>query len=304
MSTESHVKPSPADHQLQPCDRGPDRLEVAPTLCAEHAEVRRASQADVLRDRDPLGDHGLLGNQRDVTRPLAASERGERPPPHRHGAVERDQAGDRVQQRRLPGAVRPHHARPRPDRDGQRDVAEDLGVAEPHAEPCHLDGVSAAVFDRGAHATLPLRRSATTKNGAPRNAVITPIGISAGATAVRAPTSTRIRNEAPNRTDSGRTCRDEPPARRRTVWGTMIPTNPIRPATDTAAAVASDAATTTTSRSLATWRPRLSASSSPTSTTSRSRRTSHSEATAITTEGTAIVASSHPVVPSRPRIHV
>ena len=82
----------------------------------------------------------------------------------------------------------------------------------------------------------------------------------------------------------------------------MMPTNPISPATATAAAVASDAATTTTSRSRPTFSPRLCASMSPTSITSRSRRTAQSVPTASSTDGSASRTSSHPVVPSRPRI--
>src|SRR4029450_6134792 len=46
------------------------------------------------------------------------------------------------------------------------------------------------------------------------------------------------------------------------VWGTMMPTNPMRPLTATAAAVARVAAATTTSRTLASRTPRLEASSS------------------------------------------
>jgi hypothetical protein len=45
------------------------------------------------------------------------------------------------------------------------------------------------------------------KNGAPMNAVMTPIGISAGATTVRARVSTRMRNDAPNSAESGSTDR-------------------------------------------------------------------------------------------------
>ena len=56
-------------------------------------------------------------------------------------------------------------------------------------------------------AARPLRRRIATKNGAPMNAVITPIGISAGDTTVRASRSTRIRNDAPNSTESGSTDR-------------------------------------------------------------------------------------------------
>ena len=63
-----------------------------------------------------------------------------------------------------------------------------------------------------------------------------------------------------------------PPATSRIVCGTMIPTNPIRPLTATAAAVPIVAAATTSSRTRATRTPSAAASSSPTASTSSSRR--------------------------------
>ena len=50
-------------------------------------------------------------------------------------------------------------------------------------------------------------RITRTKNGAPKNAVITPIGISSGAAMVRARRSAEQRKAAPNRMESGRTTR-------------------------------------------------------------------------------------------------
>ena len=54
-----------------------------------------------------------------------------------------------------------------------------------------------------AHVKLLLVRSTTAKNGAPKNAVTTPIGTSAGAISVRARTSARTRKPAPTRIESG-----------------------------------------------------------------------------------------------------
>ena len=45
------------------------------------------------------------------------------------------------------------------------------------------------------------------KNGAPKNAVTTPSGISAGASAVRATTSASTRKPAPQITESGSSAR-------------------------------------------------------------------------------------------------
>ena len=50
-------------------------------------------------------------------------------------------------------------------------------------------------------------RNTIAKNGAPRNAVMIPTGISAGASKVRAPRSAATRNAPPNRNESGRSAR-------------------------------------------------------------------------------------------------
>src|SRR5439155_12347417 len=84
--------------------------------------------------------------------------------------------------------------------------------------------------------------------------------------------SATTRKAPPATSERGITARLEVPTRRRTVCGTMMPTKPMRPLTDTAAAVASEAATTTVIRMRSTGRPRLAASSSPTARTSRARR--------------------------------
>ena len=62
----------------------------------------------------------------------------------------------------------------------------------------------------------------------------------------------------------------------------MMPTKPMRPLTETAAAVPSVAAATTISRVRAAWIPSVPASSSPTRSTSSMRRWARST-TALTT---------------------
>ena len=77
----------------------------------------------------------------------------------------------------------------------------------PHRQRSRLHDGLAVERDRYLEPTdhsLPRTdRSTSTKNGAPRNAVRTPIGSSPGATRVRAPRSARIRNEAPYKSESG-----------------------------------------------------------------------------------------------------
>src|SRR4029079_11251105 len=183
-------------------------LAVATSLGREDPEVRRPAEQDVLPDRDAVGDRRQLRAARYDWQPLATTELGERPSPEPDLAAARNDPGDRVDQRRLPGAVRADHAGPRSGRDGQRDVADDLASAELARDPGRLERELALEPRQLAfrlHAVLPLRRSTTMKNGAPMNAVITPIGISPGATAVRASRSTRMRNEEPDTIDNGST---------------------------------------------------------------------------------------------------
>ena len=83
----------------------------------------------------------------------------------------------------------------------------------------------------------------------------------------------------------------------------MIPTNPIKPLTDTAAAVASVAAITTVSLTRLALIPRVEASSSPTASTSRWRPCEINMAPATTANGSKTRTSDHPTVVSLPKIH-
>ena len=89
---------------------------------------------------------------------------------------------------------------------------------------------------------------------------------------VRAARSVTMRNDAPKSNDKGSTERKLSPVKSRTVWGTMMPTNPIRPDTATTAAEARVAAATTSRRTLLTGTPKDCASISPTDKVSSSRR--------------------------------
>src|SRR5207237_6226497 len=107
----------------------------------------------------------------------------------RRHAVEVDTAGkrnerrDRPQQRALAGAVRADHRQPAALLQPERDAVEDGDAVERHRQ---------ALDRKRAHCTtLLLVRRTTAKNGAPKNAVTTPIGSSAGAITVRASTSVK-----------------------------------------------------------------------------------------------------------------
>src|SRR4029450_484660 len=91
--------------------------------------------------------------------------------------------------------------------DVHADVGHDRPLAELDREGAYFEGGHHAGSLVELHAALRFRRSTAMKNGAPMNAVMTPIGISAGATTVRARLSTKIRNDAPNSADRGSTGR-------------------------------------------------------------------------------------------------
>ena len=113
-----------------------------------------------------------------------------------------DQPGDRAQQAGLAGAVRPDQRHPIAALDRERHAVHDVAPAEPDGdvaerERClrHYDAIRFEV------------RSTIAKNGAPKNAVTTPIGSSPGDSAVRAITSASTRKPPPTSTDSGSSSR-------------------------------------------------------------------------------------------------
>src|SRR3954468_2055336 len=95
-------------------------------------------------------------------------------------------------------------------------------------------------------------------------AVTIPTGSSSGGTIVRATTSHAIRKAAPNSAAAGTTSRWSAPTMDRTMCGTMMPTNPTGPASDTDAPVASEALSSATRSARSTSTPRAAAASPPT----------------------------------------
>jgi hypothetical protein len=79
------------------------------------------------------------------------------------------------------------------------------------------------------------------KKGPPKAAVITPTGNSVGARRVLAKVSDAIRKEAPINAEAGMRRRWSGPKINRTEWGMIRPTKPIRPHTETDAAVIKEA---------------------------------------------------------------
>src|SRR5262249_8202577 len=136
-----------------------------------------------------------LGDEREPPRDLAPTERRDRLPVDEDVALERHEPCDRPQQRALAGAVRSDQAHPFVVRELEVDVRDDALPAERDRHRAERDR---------AHVKLRLVRRMIAKNGAPKNAVTTPIGSSAGDMTLRAITSARMRKPAPPSSESGR----------------------------------------------------------------------------------------------------
>ena len=194
---ERAEEPVAVVEEVHPRERLPRDLPVPEPLLREAAEVRRAAEEDVLRDRHPRRRRRLLRQDGDETRDLDAAERARRAALEGDRARERHEPGDRAQQRRLPRSVR-------------ADEREPLSLR--HLEVDSVDDRPAAELDRHAvepdHEAPPrVDLSTKAKKGAPTNAVTMPSGSSAGARAVRAITSASTRKPAPPSSDSGRSVR-------------------------------------------------------------------------------------------------
>ena len=186
--------------EIEPGERLLGRGEIAPALTARVGDVRRPPEQHVLAHRHPRRHHRHLRNDGDAPRELAPGEPPDRLAVQRDRAVVAHEPGDRAQQRRLPRAVRADQRHPLAVLDRERDAVDDRAAAQ-------LDR-DVIESERG-HDDSILRdvRSTTAKNGAPKNAVTTPIGSSAGESAVRAITSASTRKPAPISTDSGSSSR-------------------------------------------------------------------------------------------------
>jgi hypothetical protein len=199
LSAAQGLKP-PTDElpQIEATERAACGLEVASGLGAERPDIRGAAEEDVVPDPHPGRQKRRLGHEREPPRRLSPRQ------PSRLVAVEPDRArvrhepGDRAQQRALPGTVRPDQRHPF--------ARGDLGV-DPVEDPRPAEVDRERVEDDGRHRNVLLVRRTTAKNGAPKNAVTTPIGSSPGEITVRAITSQRTRNAAPRISESGSTMR-------------------------------------------------------------------------------------------------
>src|SRR5262245_23164700 len=163
-------------------------------LAPEVREMRRSAEQHVLAHGDVAGDERHLRHERHAPRHLLARERVGAVAENANGAVEVDKTGDGSQGRGLAGAVRADERDPFTVLDVRGELVDHPGTAERDGD---------AVERERCHARARLVRRTTAKNGAPKNAVTTPIGNSAGDTIVRAMMSAKTRKPAPTITDSG-----------------------------------------------------------------------------------------------------
>src|SRR5690606_2840117 len=139
------------------------------------------------------------------------------PPLQHHTATARPvQPGDRAQQGRLPGAVRPDQAEHPPGRHRPPHPVADPRTPGPPPQPAHHD-----------HEIL--RRDHNTnsrKTGAPTTAVTTPVCKVTDAGNSRAAVSADTRNTAPSSALAGSSSRWSGPVISRTTCGATSPTKP------------------------------------------------------------------------------
>ena len=224
--------------KVQPVELGAHRGDVLPALGAEDAEVWRTPQPHVLPDRDPVRDHRLLRDECHLPSPLASPERSE--PPSQLSSLPRTGISPAsVQQRGLARAVGADDADPYEPSGTSSETSTGIG-RPPRRTPVRP---AADAFGGGAHAVrLPAPAEHEHEERRPQERGDDPVeDLPRRGAAGAGDDVDEDREQAPNRTESGTTCRYELPASSRTECGTMIP-EPVNPRLTTAAAVASDAA--------------------------------------------------------------
>ena len=192
-SRERPEAPVGEGEEVEPRERAGRRVPVAGAFLRKRTEVRRPPEERVLGHRHPGRRRRLLRHDGDEPRELRARQLAHASPVEDDLARERQEPGDRAKQRRLAGAVRADEREPLPVGDRHVHGVDDRAAAELDRDAAHVD-----------HAAPPrVVRRTRAKNGAPQNAVTTPSGISAGASAVLATTSASTRKPAPTITESG-----------------------------------------------------------------------------------------------------
>jgi hypothetical protein len=103
--------------------------------------VRRPAHEHDLAHREGKDQGHVLGHHRQLARQRAPPEGAERTAADGDAPrLEADDARGGAQERRLAGAVGPRQRQHLARGDRQRDVAQDLALAQAHANPAQLEG--------------------------------------------------------------------------------------------------------------------------------------------------------------------
>lgn len=194
--------------QVQAVEHRAGHGQVGRALQAEGPDVGRAAQQHVVDHPHPRGDDRVLGHHGQPAGPLPVGERGGAAPVQGDGAAEPGPPGHGPDQGGLAGAVGAHQRDPGPGGHGQRHLAHHVPPAQAHRHVATGQARRSDGASRAGHVGTRRRvRSTTAKKGAPTRAVTTPMGTSAGARAVRASRSARVRKAPPSSRDTGRMTR-------------------------------------------------------------------------------------------------
>jgi hypothetical protein len=183
-----------------------DDVEVTSGPAAQERQVGGAAEQHVVGHLHARRDHRVLGDHGDAACALAVAYASRVGTDHLDVATGGHAAGQGPQQGRLAGAVGADHRHPLAGVDVEVEPVQDHGVPIGHGCAAGAQGGRSGRRGGGHVSRLDVR-STTAKNGAPKNAVTTPIGSSAGAISVRASRSANTRKAAPPRIDSGMTMR-------------------------------------------------------------------------------------------------
>jgi hypothetical protein len=158
--------------------------------------MRQPPHGHDISNREVKPDRTCLFNHRQTARDFARPEAGNILPTELDASLIRPQtSGDEPKQRALSGSIRPDQSDGLTRLNAQADIAQ--------YPVSYLVG-ERDTLDVDAHYSLaPLALSRYKKNGAPKNAVITPTGSSAGAKAVRAIRSDHTRKHPPAIAEAG-----------------------------------------------------------------------------------------------------
>src|SRR5690625_95422 len=156
-------------------------------------------------------------------------------------ALRQAQAGQGFQQRCLAHAVGAQHAKQLARANDQIEIVDDLYMADANAQIFSNEGGRT----RGGHGQRirAARYSSSKNSGTPIRAVSTPTGSWRGLSSERAAVSASTRNPPPNREAAGSRTRWSAPTTSRIRCGTIRPTKPMAPASETASAVSREATT-------------------------------------------------------------